>query len=62
MRGLDENDDWETFFCTSCGWRVTRLNGDFDMPVCATCRAYDEIDPSGNLRSEREKKLREQMQ
>jgi rubredoxin len=43
---LDKDDAYETFFCSSCGWRVTRLKGSFDMPVCAECRWWDEVDPA----------------
>ena len=53
-RGLEE--DYEIFFCTSCGWKVTRIKGDFDLPICAECRMWDEIDPSGRLKEERMKK------
>lgn len=53
------NDHWETFVCTSCGWRVSRLKGSFDMPVCAKCRWLDEVDPSGKLRLARERKMKE---
>jgi hypothetical protein len=54
---LDKDDAWETFFCTSCGWRCTRLKGSFDFPICAECRMWDELDPSGKLKHERMSKL-----
>jgi hypothetical protein len=48
------DDDYETFVCTSCGIPTTRLKGSFDFPICAECRVFDEIDPTGNLKRTRQ--------
>jgi hypothetical protein len=55
--GPKDDDNYEEFFCTSCGWRTMRLKGSFDFPICATCRAYDEIDPTGELKKERLRRI-----